>query len=127
MAEMNQRVLYIEDEPDMIDLVRLMLKDQNIEIIGANGGRQGLELAGQSHPDLVLLDLMMPDMDGWEVYRHLRASTTTHDIPVVVITARAQTIDKVFGLQVARVEDYLTKPFTPQELIACIQKILRKN
>lgn len=124
---MTWRILYIEDEPEMIDLVRLMLKDQNIEIIGANGGRRGLELALQIIPDLVLLDLMMPDIDGWGVYRQLKASAATRDIPVVVITARAQQIDKVYGLQVARVEDYLTKPFSPQELIACIKKILDKN
>jgi DNA-binding response OmpR family regulator len=76
------------------------------------------------HPDLVLLDLMMPEMDGWEVYQQMKADTSIRDIPVVVVTARAQNIDKVLGLHIAKVDDYIAKPFSPQELMDSVEKIL---
>jgi DNA-binding response OmpR family regulator len=75
-------------------------------------------------PDLVLLDLMMPDMDGWEVYQQMKADEDLDDIPVIVVTAKAQSIDKVLGLHIAKVDDYLTKPFGPQELLASVKKVL---
>ena len=79
------------------------------------------------HPDLVLLDLMMPDMDGWEVYQQMKADTSTRDIPVIVITAKAQNIDKVLGLHIAKVDDYIAKPFGPQELMDSVEKIFKQK
>ena len=81
----------------------------------------------QKKPDLVLLDLMMPDVDGWEVYRQMKADETLAAIPVIVVTARAQNIDKVLGLQVAKVDDYVTKPFGPKELLASVNRILENT
>lgn len=124
MADNPKRIVYIEDEPDMIDLVRLILSRRKFEVLGANGGRNGLALVQQVLPDLVLLDLMMPDMDGWDVYQQMKASETTKNIPVIVITAKAQSIDKVLGLQIAKVDDYISKPFSPKELVDSVEKIL---
>ena len=121
---MGKRVLYIEDEQEMIDLVRLILSRKGYEVMGATGGREGLELVERERPDLVLLDLMMPDMDGWDVYQQLRAEEVTHQIPVIVITAKAQSIDKVLGLHIARVDDYISKPFSPQELVDSVERVL---
>ena len=121
---MGKRVLYIEDEQEMIDLVRLILSRKGYEVMGAAGGREGLELVGRERPDLVLLDLMMPDMDGWDVYQQLRAEEGTRQIPVIVITAKAQSIDKVLGLHIARVDDYISKPFSPQELVDSVERVL---
>ncbi len=120
---MKKKIVYIEDEPEMIDLVRLILGRKGYEVIGANGGREGMRLIKTERPDLVLLDLMMPDMDGWDVYHQLRADENTKSLPVIVITARAQNIDRVLGLEVAKVDDYLAKPFTPQELLDSVAKV----
>jgi len=91
---------------------------------GANGGLEGLEKVQKRKPDLVLLDLMMPDMDGWEVYQRMKSDEELRDIPVIVVTAKAQSIDKVLGLHIAKVDDYITKPFGPQELLESVEKIL---
>jgi DNA-binding response OmpR family regulator len=93
-------------------------------VIGANGGREGLDKVRQDLPDLILLDLMMPDLDGWDVYQQIKAEDTTKDIPVIVVTAKAQSIDKVLGLHIAKVDDYISKPFSPQELVDSVEKIL---
>jgi DNA-binding response OmpR family regulator len=115
---------YIEDEEEMIDLVRLILGRRGYSVLGANGGREGINLVRKELPDLVLLDLMMPDMDGWDVYHQIKSEDTTRDIPVIVITAKAQDIDKILGLRIAKVEDYISKPFSPQELIDRVEQVL---
>jgi DNA-binding response OmpR family regulator len=125
--ETKRRVVYIEDEQEMIDLVRLILNRRGFEIIGANGGRDGLDLVRQMAPDLVLLDLMMPDMDGWDVYQQMKADDGTQNIPVIVVTAKAQSIDKVLGLHIAKVDDYISKPFSPQELVDSVEKVLARR
>jgi DNA-binding response OmpR family regulator len=127
MESQAKRVVCIEDEPEMIDLVRLILGRKGFEVIGANGGVEGLEAVRRERPDLVLLDLMMPDMDGWEVYQQIKADDELRHIPVVVVTAKAQSIDKVLGLHIAKVDDYITKPFGPQELLESITKILGQH
>lgn len=127
MTSEQLRVVCIEDEPEMIDLVRLILGRRGFLVIGANGGIEGLETVRQEKPDLILLDLMMPDMDGWEVYQQIKADPDLRDIPVVVVTAKAQSIDKVLGLHIAKVDDYITKPFGPQELLESVEKILGLN
>jgi two-component system response regulator VicR len=123
----KRKIVCIEDEPEMIDLVKLILERQNFEVIGALGGREGIETIRRENPDLVLLDLMMPDVDGWEVYRQIRADYRLKDTPVIVVTAKAQSIDKVLGLHIAKVEDYVTKPFGPQELLWSVEKVLRSK
>jgi two-component system response regulator VicR len=123
----SKRLAYIEDETEMIDLVRLILGRQGYTVLGANGGLEGLGLVRKELPDLVLLDLMMPDMDGWDVYHQIKSDELTRDIPVIVITAKAQDIDKILGLRVAKVEDYISKPFSPQELVERIEQVLSKS
>jgi two-component system response regulator VicR len=120
----TKRLAYIEDEAEMIDLVRLILGRRGYTVLGATGGREGLELVRKELPDLVLLDLMMPDMDGWDVYHQIKSEDTTRLIPVIVITAKAQNIDKILGLRIAKVEDYISKPFSPQELLERVENVL---
>jgi len=124
--EQNQKksVLYIEDDSEMIDLVSLIIGRRGYDVVGAHGGREGLDLAQQNPPDLILLDLMMPDLDGWDVYKQLKANESTSNVPVIIITAKSQAIDRVLGLHIAKVDDYISKPFRPQELLDSIEKIL---
>ena len=123
MPEDQMRVVCIEDEPEMIDLVRLILGRKGFDVIGAAGGIEGLEKVKREKPDIVLLDLMMPDMDGWEVYQQIKADPDVSDIPIVVVTAKAQSIDKVLGLHIAKVDDYISKPFSPQDLVKSIERV----
>ena len=123
----TKMILCIEDEPEMIDLIRLILSRRGFEIRGANGGKEGLAIIRNEHPDLVLLDLMMPEMDGWEVYQQMKADEAAKDIPVIVVTAKAQSIDKVLGLHIAKVDDYIAKPFSPQELLASVDAVLGRK
>ncbi len=127
MNKQSKRLAYIEDEAEMIDLVRLILGRRGYTVIGANGGREGLDLIRKELPDLVLLDLMMPDMDGWDVYHQIKSEAQTRDIPVIVITAKAQNIDKILGLHIAKVEDYISKPFSPQELLERVEQVLSRQ
>jgi len=128
MAEGRLRtVVCVEDEPEMIDLIQLILNRKGFEVIGAHGGVEGLETIRRLTPDLVLLDLMMPEMDGWQVYQQLKADEKTKDIPVIVVTAKAQNIDKVLGLHIAKVDDYIPKPFSLQELVDRVDKVLKRR
>jgi two-component system response regulator VicR len=120
----KRRILCIEDEPEMIDLIRLILERKGFEVLGAVGGQEGLEAVRSEKPDLVLLDLMMPDVDGWEVYRQMKADKEVQNIPVIVVTAKAQSIDKVLGLHIAKVDDYVTKPFGPGDLQESVDRVL---
>ncbi|MBN1964298.1 MAG: response regulator [Anaerolineae bacterium] len=127
MAEDRIRtVVCVEDDPEMIELVRLILARKRIRVIGATGGRAGLEAIEDHQPDLVLLDLMMPDMDGWEVYQKMKARDSIKHIPVIVVTAKAQNIDIVLGLHIAKVDDYITKPFGPSELLNSVERVLNR-
>jgi len=122
----NKRIVCVEDEAEMIDLIRLILSRRGFEVIGADGGKMGLDVIREQKPDLILLDLMMPDMDGWEVYQQIKADEAIKDIPVIVVTAKAQSIDKVLGLHIAKVDDYISKPFSPQELIDSVDQVLSR-
>jgi DNA-binding response OmpR family regulator len=124
MEEQVKKIVYVEDELEMIDLVKLILSRKGYEVIGAAGGREGLDIIREVVPDLVLLDLMMPDIEGWDVYQQIRADDNTKHIPVIVVTAKAQNIDKVLGLHIAKVNDYISKPFSPQDLVASVERIL---
>jgi DNA-binding response OmpR family regulator len=120
----SQSIVYIEDDHEMIDLVKLILSRRGYEVTGAHGGREGLDVVHRARPDLILLDLLMPDVDGWQVYQQLKANELTRHIPVVVITAKAQPIDRVLAIDVARADDYLIKPFHPQKLLDSVEKVL---
>jgi len=124
MSEKERHIVCVEDEQEIIDLVKLILSRKGYKVTGASGGRNGLDTIKRIKPDLVLLDLMMPDMDGWDVYQRMKADPETNEIPVIVVTAKAQNIDKVLGLHIAKVNDYISKPFSPQELIESVEKVL---
>lgn len=127
MADEVKKVVCIEDELEMIELVKLILGRNKFDVTGAVGGHEGLEKITEIKPDLVLLDLMMPEMDGWEVYQKMKASDDMRDIPVIVVTAKAQSIDRVLGLHIARVDDYITKPFGPQELLDSVERVINNR
>jgi len=127
MVEEKIKVLCIEDEPQMIDLIRLILESKGYEVIGAEGGQEGLELMRSERPDLLLLDLMMPEMDGGDVFHQMKAEVELRDIPVIVVTAKAAPIDKILWMNVAKVDDYVTKPFGPQELIESVERVLGRT
>jgi len=120
----GEKILCIEDEPQMIDLIKLILETKGYEVLGADGGREGLELMRSEKPDLILLDLMMPEMDGGDVFHHMKEEVELRDLPVIVVTAKAAPIDKVLWINVAKVDDYVTKPFGPSELVESVEKVL---
>ena len=126
MSDQIKKIVCIEDEPEMIELVKLILSRHNYEVHGALGGQEGLEKIAEVDPDLVLLDLMMPEMDGWQVFQTMRVDPEMNHIPVIIVTAKAQSIDKVLGLHIAKVDDYITKPFGPQELLQSIRTVLNR-
>ncbi|MFA5836436.1 MAG: response regulator [Bellilinea sp.] len=118
-------IIYIEDDQEMIDLVAMILSRRGYEVKGIQGGRVGLSAIIEEKPDLILLDLMMPDMDGWDIFQQIRSREDTSAIPVIIITAKAQAIDKVLGLHIAKANGYICKPFRPQELLDSIDKVLK--
>ncbi|HRE47600.1 MAG TPA: response regulator [Aggregatilineales bacterium] len=125
MTDHPVKIVCIEDDPKTIELVKLILKREGFEVTGVGNGADGLRAVEALKPNLVLLDLMMPDMDGWEVYQSIRANDATKHIPVIILTAKAQDIDRRLGLNIAKVNDYVTKPFSPSDLIQAVRKILR--
>lgn len=120
----TKKILCIEDDREITDLIRLILVRKGYEVLGAGGGVEGLEMLRREPPDIVLLDLMMPDMDGWEVYQRMRADPALEHIPVIVVTARGQNIDKILGLHIAKVDDYVVKPFSPDQLLRSVERVL---
>lgn len=122
----SQKIIYVEDDPEMVALVTLILNRKGYGVRGVYNGLEGLELIRQEIPDLVLLDLMIPDLDGWDIYQKLKADTSTANIPVIIITAKSQPIDRVLGLHIAKVDDYLCKPFRPQELLESVERIINQ-
>ena len=126
MGPKSIKMVCIEDDAEMLELIRLIFTRRGYDVHCAESGLEGLEIVRRETPDLILLDLMMPQMDGWEVYQQLKSSEQTRSIPVVVVTAKAQNIDKVLGLHVAHVDDYITKPFKPNELVERVEKVLNR-
>lgn len=122
---MAEKILIIDDDPDTLKLAGLMLQKQGFRVVAANSGQMGLELAQTEMPDLVLLDIMMPGMDGYEVARQLRAAKATADTPILMFTAKSQLEDKVAGFQ-AGADDYLTKPTHPAELQVKVKALLAR-
>ena len=117
-------IVYIEDDTDMIDLVRLVLGRGQYNLVGATTGKQGLDLMIQNPPDLVLLDIMLPDMGGWAVYQQIKLDPLLQDIPVIAVTAQNAPIDRILGEHIAKVQAYVTKPFSPKELRATVKEVL---
>jgi len=120
-----QRILVVEDEKDIRDLVRFHLEQEGFEVLEADSGEEGISVARSHHPDLVLLDLMLPGADGNMVCRRLRADPALVDVPIIMVTARAAEVDRVLGLELGA-DDYVTKPFSPRELIARVRAVLRR-
>jgi pilus assembly protein CpaE len=123
---MAEKILIIDDDLDTLRLVGLMLQKQGYNIMAASSGAQGLQMAFETPPDLVLLDVMMPGMDGYEVARRLRANELTVNIPILMFTAKSQLDDKVTGFE-AGADDYLTKPTHPSELQAHVKALLARS
>jgi DNA-binding response OmpR family regulator len=111
-----RKVLVIDDEPGIVDIVETNLIGDGFEVVSAKDGKEGLDRVRSEDPELVVLDVMMPEMDGWEVLRHMEADPQTAGIPVIMLTAKASDDDYIHGLEEGAVE-YITKPFYPQELV----------
>ncbi len=123
---MTERILVVDDDPDILQFVRLNLELDGFDVELAGGGREALEKASAEPPDLMLLDVMMPEIDGLTVLRRMRSDPTTANIPVIVLTARSLAEDRVKGLDLGA-DDYITKPFDLEELIARVKTVLRRS
>src|SRR5579859_5734270 len=117
------KILIIEDEANIVQLIRLYLEQANFTVITASDGVAGLEVHAREHPDLVILDLMLPAMDGMEVCRRIRSWAAT---PILMLTARQGEEDRIAGLELGA-DDYLVKPFSPREVVSRVKAILRRS
>ncbi|HUM14776.1 MAG TPA: response regulator transcription factor [Candidatus Nitrosotalea sp.] len=120
------RVLVVEDEADIRDLLVFHLERDGYAVTTCKSGAEGLRLARSAPPDLILLDLMLPEVDGLEVCRRLRQDPVTQAVPIVMLTARGDEVDRVLGLELGA-DDYVVKPFSPRELVARIRAVLRRS
>jgi two-component system alkaline phosphatase synthesis response regulator PhoP len=120
----KELVLLVDDEPNIIKLARLYLEREGYTVISEGDGESALECIERKHPSILILDIMLPKLDGWEVCRQLRSEGNR--IPIIMLTARDEDIDKILGLELGA-DDYLTKPFNPRELVARIKAILRRT
>ena len=116
------KILVVDDEPNIIELARLYLTREGYEVDSAATGNEALAKQASGNPDLIVLDLMLPDIDGYEVCRQVRAKS---DVPILMLTARIEDVDKIVGLELGA-DDYLTKPYNPRELVARVRAILRR-
>src|SRR5512145_2347608 len=123
---MAERILVIDDEPDLLELVRINLRQAGYEVETAETGRDALELLRRSAPDLVVLDLMLPDVTGTEICRRMRTDPELADLPIIMLTAKADEVDRVVGLELGA-DDYVTKPFSPRELTLRVRAVLRRR
>ena len=122
---MKETILIVEDEKDIVKMLDYNLKKEGYKTLVAHDGEDALDAANTKRPDLVLLDLMLPGMDGLEVCKSLKGGSKTALIPIIMLTAKSQESDKVVGLELGA-DDYVTKPFSPRELIARIKAVLRR-
>ncbi len=123
---MKPRILVVDDEPEAVELVEFNLKQAGFEVRTTRDGAEALEVARNSRPNLIVLDLMLPEIDGLEVCKLLRRDPATGAIPVIMLTAKAAEVDRVLGLELGA-DDYLTKPFSPRELVLRIRKLLERT
>lgn len=122
----RETILIVDDEEDIVELIKYNLKTEGYVILTAGTGEQAIKKARQSLPDLIVLDLMLPGIDGLEVTRYLKKNDQTADIPIVMVTAKGEESDVVTGLELGA-NDYISKPFSPRELVARIRAILRRR
>lgn len=118
-------VLVVDDEDNIVELVKFNLQKENYKVISAGDGITGLALAQDNYPDLIILDIMVPGKDGFEVCRTLRANSKTASIPIIMLSAKGEVVDKILGLEMGA-DDYMTKPFSPRELLARVKANLRR-
>jgi len=123
---MRETILIVEDEPDILEVLEYNLKRESYRVLTAENGTAGLSIARTENPDLVLLDLMLPGLDGLEVCRKIKEDPLTRSIPIVMVTAKGEESDIVLGLGLGA-DDYVTKPFSPRELIARVKTVLRRG
>lgn len=123
---MKPNILVIEDEPDVIELICFKLKESGFDATKALDGTEGLKLARNMEPDLILLDIMIPEVDGLELCKILRHDPKTRSIPIIMVTAKAAEIDRVLGLEYGA-DDYIVKPFSPRELVLRVRKLLKRQ
>jgi two-component system alkaline phosphatase synthesis response regulator PhoP len=121
----KKKILVVDDEKELTSLVSLHMKMAGYEVLIASTGEKALDISREEKPDLIILDLMLPKIDGWEVCKQLRQDVATQDIPVIMLTARTQTEDKLKGFE-AGADDYVTKPFSPRELVARVKRVLAR-
>ena len=119
----GHKVLVVDDEEVVRELIELYLTKEGFEVIHARDGREALRLNGEKHPDLVILDLMLPGLDGWEVCRQIRTGSR---VPIIMLTARGEEVDRIVGLELGA-DDYVVKPFSPRELVARVRAVLRRG
>lgn len=120
------KVLVVDDEPDAVELVSFNLKAAGYEVVTADDGNEAIKRARQHTPDLVLLDVMLPEVDGLEVCKLLRRDPVTSGVPIIMLTAKAAEIDRVLGLELGA-DDYMTKPFSPRELVLRVKNLLKRR
>ena len=121
----KEKMLIIEDEKDIVKMLDYNLKKEGFKTLSAYNGEDGLDMASKENPDLILLDLMLPEIDGFDVCKALKSDPKTSHIPIIILTAKDQETDKIVGLELGA-DDYVTKPFSPRELIARIKAVLRR-
>jgi two-component system, OmpR family, alkaline phosphatase synthesis response regulator PhoP len=126
MARENETILVIDDEPYIRELLQYTLEKEGYAVISAASGEEGLDLARRNHPALILLDLMLPGIDGIDVCRRLKREARTAKIPIIMATAKSEDTDIVIGLEIGA-DDYVTKPFSPNVICARIRSVLRRN
>jgi two-component system phosphate regulon response regulator PhoB len=121
-----ESILVVEDEKDIVDLIEYHLKQSGFSVITALDGPSGLERARKEHPNLIILDLMLPEMDGKDICRALKSNPSTQSIPILMLTAKAEEVDRIVGFELGA-DDYVTKPFSPKELVLRVKAILRRK
>lgn len=120
---MQHKILIVDDDENICELLNLYLKKDGFDTVIANDGRQAVECAEKYSPDLIMLDIMLPELDGWQVCREIRKKS---EVPIIMLTAKGETFDKILGLELGA-DDYITKPFDTKEVIARIKAVLRRS
>ena len=126
MANPLQRILIVDDDKEIVRLVRSYLEQAGYSILVAYDGETALHMIRRERPGLIILDLMLPDRDGWDITRIVRGDQTLRDIPIIMLTARIEDTDKIVGLELGA-DDYVTKPFNPREVVARVRSVLRRT
>jgi two-component system phosphate regulon response regulator PhoB len=123
---MAERILVVDDEPDLLELVRVNLADNGYQVEATTSGREVMERVRRATPDLLVLDLMLPDVPGTEICRQIRAAPELSGLPIIMLTAKAEELDRVVGFELGA-DDYVTKPFSPRELALRVRAVLRRG